>query len=239
MGMIFDGRRFADKIAEELRVEVAKLSRKPKLVTIVDQDNPASVAYTKLKAEMAKRLGIEFEINDLKSKIKNLSLDNTVDGVLLQLPYPNSDELIRLIDPKKDVDGLRGDSPYKPAVVRAVLEILKNSPRGEVVVVGSKGFVGSRLMKEIPGAMGMDKGDFDLLALLKADVIISATGRVGLIKPEMVKDGVVAIDVGYPKGDFDPSTALRASFFTPVPGGVGPVTVVMLFKNLVDAVSFE
>ena len=80
----------------------------------------------------------------------------------------------------------------------------------------------------------MDKDDFDPSTLLRADVVISATGQAGIIKPDMIKEGVIAIDVGYPKGDFDPEVAKKASFFTPVPGGVGPVTVAMLFANLLN-----
>ncbi|MEK7198960.1 MAG: hypothetical protein AAB212_03445 [Bacteroidota bacterium] len=78
----------------------------------------------------------------------------------------------------------------------------------------------------------MDKEDFDPSTLLRADVIISATGQAGLIKA--VKDGAICIDLGFPKGDFDPELAQKASFFTPVPGGVGPVTVACLFENLLS-----
>lgn len=105
---------------------------------------------------------------------------------------------------------------------------------GEVVIVGSKGEVGRRLLKLLPMAVGIDKED-SLDILKSADTIISATGQEGLITPDMAKDGVVAIDLGFPKGDFAPEVAQKASFFTPVPGGVGPVTVVSLFENLLDS----
>ncbi|HJZ06007.1 hypothetical protein A2634_01140 [Candidatus Amesbacteria bacterium RIFCSPHIGHO2_01_FULL_48_32] len=254
--MIFDGKKFAGEIEKILRDEVIKLGKRLKLVTIVDPANPASVTYTNLKAAMAARLGVDFEIqksnnkSQIKSKIQKLNVDSDVDGIMVQMPFPNAKFLIDLIDPRKDIDGLREDSPYKPAVVRAICEILisnfeflnkSQAPKSktQICVVGSKGFVGSRLMRELPGAVGMDKGDFDPSVLLRASVIVSATGQAGLIKPDMVKEGVVAIDVGYPKGDFDPEVVKKTAFFTPVPGGVGPVTVVMLFKNLVDAVLLE
>ena len=106
----------------------------------------------------------------------------------------------------------------------------------KVGVVGSEGQVGKRLVDRFSKlgfeVLGFDVGD-DLKALKKCGVIISATGQAGLIKQEMVKDGVIAIDLGFPVGDFDSSVAEKASFFTPVPGGVGPVTVVSLFENLV------
>ena len=149
------------------------------------------------------------------------------------LDKETDDFLINKIDLRKDIDGLRKGSPFKPAVVRAVLEILPT--KDNVVVVGAKGQVGSRLVKEL-GAVGMDRKNFDPSTLLGADVIISCTGQAGLIKPEMVKEGVVAIDVGYPKGDIDPGVALKARFFTPVPGGVGPVTVACLMENLVESI---
>ncbi len=251
--MIFDGVKFARQIEEELP------RKKKKLVVFVDPENMAGMKYVEMKWKMAERLGVEFEIKNLNSKVETsnnikiliskLNADPVVDGIMVQLPFPNSDELIMLIDPKKDVDGLREDSPFVPATVRAVVEILNysfsTSPlhpspefrrgnEGEIVIVGNKGSVGSGLMKWIPGAIGMDKEDFDPSALLRASVIISATGQPGLITKEMVKDGFVAIDVGYPKPEFTQEALAKASFFTPVPGGVGPVTVAMLFKNLLE-----
>lgn len=247
--MIFDGKAFAQVITSELSDEVIKLTRKLGrslcLVTIFDPENEAARKYTEIKEKKAKELGIlfeKFEIINLKFEINDqilkLNNDPNIDGIMIQLPLTGDREedlrLCRMIDPKKDVDGLNPESKTVPATVRAVLEILFTSPRGEVLVIGNKGTVGSRLMKEL-GCQGMDKEDFPSSQMLRrADVVISATGVPGLIKPEMVKPGVICIDVGYPKGDFDPSTALRASFFTPVPGGVGPVTVAMLFRNLVE-----
>ena len=252
--MIFDGRRYAWEIEKRLRDEVIKLGKKLKLVTIVDPANPASVTYTNLKAAMAARLGVQFSIYNLQFtnnfQIEELNKDPAVDGIMVQMPYPNAKFLIDLIDLKKDIDGLREGSPYKPAVVRAVLEILNTSPltpllnlgegnkRGEVVVIGSRGFVGRRLVGELK-CDGMDKEDFDSEKLKNADVIISCTGQENLIGGSMVKNGFLAIDVGYPRPEFTSDALAKASFYTPVPGGVGPVTVVMLFKNLVDAVLLE
>ena len=253
----------AEEIKSELSDEVIELikllGRKPKLVTIYDPENEGARKYTEIKEKKAGELGIQFEkfeiLNPFASRVKFLindqitkfNNDKNIDGVMIQLPLIDREtdgELCKLIDPKKDVDGLNPSAGsgqvVMPATVRAVIEILNNAPRpplnlrgGDIVVIGNKGVVGSRLMKEL-GCQGMDKEDFDPSTLLRADVIISATGVPGLIKSEMVKDGVICIDVGFPKGDFDPSIALRAAFFTPVPGGVGPVTVAMLFRNLVE-----
>lgn len=253
MTLVFDGRKFAREIEERLpRIKAT-------LAVLLDPKNDAGVRYVKMKKGMADRLGIEMRIFD-KPEIEKWNTDVSVNGIVIQLPFPNSDKLIKLIDPKKDVDGLREDSLYRPAVVRAILAVLgslqEDLLQKEVCVVGSRGFVGRRLMRElrIPFDIlrlrsgqalragtnyelrGVDKDDFDLEKVKKADVVISATGQAGLINGSMVKGGFVAIDVGYPKAEFTHSALLRASFFTPVPGGVGPVTVAMLFKNLLEKV---
>jgi methylenetetrahydrofolate dehydrogenase (NADP+)/methenyltetrahydrofolate cyclohydrolase len=208
-----------------------------------------------MKAKKAEEFGVEFEkfpitnLNNqkkIKSQILKFNRDEDVDGIIIQMPLgtKNDPELIGQIDLNKDVDGMRRESGVMPATVRAVIEILnfaKSFVGGKQIlnskyntlVVGNKGLVGARIQEEL-NCEGMDKDDFDPKKLMTADAIISATGVASLINGQMVKDGVICIDVGYPKGDFDPSTALKAGFFTPVPGGVGPVTVVSLFANLVE-----
>ncbi len=242
MTVIFDGRAMAWEIEDKVRGKAAKMGRRPRLVSFFDPADAGSVAYTKIKGRKAEELGMGFEKiqssnytnSQIKAKIRSLNADPGVDGVMIQLPFPDSAELIGEIAPEKDVDGLRADSLFMPATVRAVMEILKlaGGEDKKIVIVGNKGEVGGRLQK-ILHCQGMGKDDFDPAALLGAEVIISATGQAGLITPQMVRDGVVAIDVGYPRGDFDPAVANIAAFFTPVPGGVGPVTVAMLFANLV------
>ena len=171
------------------------------------------------------------------------------------------DEILRLIPEDKDVDGLNPDGgKFLPAVVVAVEKVMRNFKVTEqlllpmqntgygtlkLAVVGSEGVVGKALVKRFESlgckVVGVDKKkntkkdlswQKEFGKLKGCEVVISATGQAGLIKPEMVKNGVIAIDLGYPKGDFDPKVADKASFFTPVPGGVGPVTVVSLFENL-------
>lgn len=255
--MLFDGKVFAREIERQIKLKLAGGDRKYKLVTFYDPDNTGSRVYTNIKAKKAEELGIEFEkvqcsrfSDQFVSKLKSWNKNSEVNGIMVQLPISEAEKLISLIDVNKDVDGLKEDSVFLPATVKAVMEILNkvaNTPhsnlspnlgergwqvKDRMVVVGNKGEVGKRLVKVL-GCVGMDKDDFDPKVLKKAEVIISATGQNGLIKPEMVKKGVVCIDVGYPKGDFDPEISKKASFFTPVPGGVGPVTVAMLFANLI------
>lgn len=226
--MIFDGKKFAEEIISKLP------KKKAKLAIFLDPSNVSGAKYVEKKVEVGKRLGVEIVMN---------KIDGDEDGIMVQLPHPKASELISQIPPEKDVDGLREDSPFRSATVMAVLAVLGEAKRTRrdlvrLVIVGSRGFVGRKLCHEFRtanyGLVGMDKEDFDPEKIKMADVVISATGRVGLIKPDMVKDGVVAIDIGYPKGDFDPEVAKKASFFTPVPGGVGPVTVAMLFANLLN-----
>lgn len=210
--------------------------KKAKLAIFLDPSNVSGAKYVEKKVEAGKRLGVEIVMN---------KIDGDEDGIVVQLPHPRAKELIANIPPEKDVDGLREDSPFVPAVVRAVVEILGYSSKGltlqgltlqRVAVVGAKGFVGRRLMRVLPNAMGMDKDDFSSEKLKTADIIISTTGQKEIIDGSMVKDGFVAIDVGYPDPEFTPDALAKASFYTPVPGGVGPVTVAMLFKNLLESI---
>ncbi len=225
--MIFDGKAFAQDLISKLP------HKKAKLAIFLSDDNVSGARYVKIKTEIAKRLGVKIVMN---------KIDGDEDGIMVQLPHPNAQEIISKIPPEKDVDGLRDDSPFLPAAVLAVKKILtsplppllslgEGNARGEVVIVGSRGFIGRKLMQVFPMAIGMDKEDFDPEKIKDFDIIISATGQESLIKE--IKEGTICIDLGFPRGDFDPSTALRASFFTPVPGGIGPVTVACLFENLI------
>lgn len=249
MNYIFDGKEFARKIEEEVKARVNQNNRKLKLVSIYDPNNIGSRVYTNIKAKKAEELGILFDkfqitksnFQTISKYIETANDDDTVNGIMVQTPLENQQELIDLIDPRKDVDGMRDDSPFLPATVRAVLSILETAlktsnsknqfPNKNIVVIGNRGEVGKRLTKKLQ-AIGMDKEDFDVEKIKAADAVISCTGQAGLIKADMIKEGTICIDVGYPQGDFDPGAALKAGFFTPVPGGVGPVTVAMLFANL-------
>lgn len=165
------------------------------------------------------------------------------------------------INPEKDVDCLtqdnfdlleKGKPRFLPATVKAVIEVIRETRheiRGvNVCVAGASKIVGKPLaimLSNMGASVTVCRSKTTDLAeqTKKADILISATGVPSLIKPEMVKTGAVVIDVGSPKGDVDPSTGstalttspLRASFFTPVPGGVGPVTIVCLMENTLQA----
>ena len=241
--MIFDGKTVAKKIEEEL-VVLGRLEGKNLLILQCDGTEKEST-YVRLKRKMGERLGVKIGVEHLDNKedIKERLGRVEEDGVLVQLPIlgagrEETEEILSLIPVEKDVDGLNSRSEFKPAVVLAVLRILKIAgvPEGRRIgVVGAEGMAGRRLMRDLGAAgyscLGFDLGD-DLKGLLVCDTIVSATGVAGLITPEMVREDVVAIDLGFPKGEFEPAVAEKASFFTPVPGGVGPLTIVCLYENL-------
>lgn len=245
----FDGTKEAERMALFLE-ESERLLGKSLVIFQCDGRNDDSL-YVRLKREMGERLGVlvsvvyAHDLDELREMIFSANRDETVDGILVQLPLlgvsrEETEELLKLIEPSKDVDGLNPASAFTPAVVRAVeriIEIFKISSDDKVALVGAKGQVGQRLglrLTDLEIAFtGFDLGD-DLNKLKEFDVIISSTGVSGLIKAEMVSEGFVGIDLGFPKPDFNKEASEKASLLTPVPGGVGPMTIVSLYENLAD-----
>ncbi len=250
---IFDGRSFAQGIEAELALG-GRLKGK-QLVIIQADGSEEESTYVRLKREMGERLGVRVVVKivkgggEVKREIVEGNKDSKVSGVLVQLPIDGLDKtetqkIVDEIEPEKDVDGLGRNAKYLPAAVVAIEKILDFAKdRGTFVndifctigVVGSRGAVGRQLVERLRDigyvVAGFDQGD-DLGKLKMCDVVISVTGVAELIKPEMVMEGVVAIDVGYPKGDFEQGVMRKAKFFSPVPGGVGPVTVACLFTKM-------
>jgi len=265
MAIIFDGKSYARKVEDQLYHRIEKLGEKPVMATVIVGEDPASRLYVKLKREAAERIGAEMDVyefpetvslKELLRRIDHLNADKTVSGIMVQLPLPKrlkkeTDHILAHISPEKDVDGLRENSPFVPATVRAVLSILDQaktrvsiSPDAYTVVVGAKGEVGSRLIGEL-SKLGYEVGGIthqmkeeDIIKeTSSARVVVSATGDSGIIGKEYIGKGAIVIDVGSPKGDVNFNEVREiAGFITPVPGGVGPVTVVSLMGNLVDAV---
>lgn len=257
MTIIFDGREFANKKEVELKGKVTELKNKsiiPKLVSILVGEDPASSLYVSLKKRAAERIGAEAIILKLKDNekveesIQKFNNDTSVHGLMVQLPIPGLDRseaqnILNKIAAMKDVDGLREDSIFIHPTTKAVLEIIHEAgvENGSVVVVGATGMIGRTLVKELKSrgykVIECNTKTSDLkYETLKADILVSVTGREKIIKGDMVKDGAVVVDVGSPKGDveFD-EVSKKTSFITPVPGGVGPVTISCLLENLVKA----
>lgn len=259
--MIFDGKKTAEDILLNLKSKVSKYNLDINIAAILVGDDKASEIYTRLKHEAASKIGINYKIiklnenisiNNLKQEILKLNNDKNITGILIQIPLPenlalHSNELVSLIDKTKDIDGLREDSLYLPATVKAISKIIdfaiKNKKLNEnstIAIVGANGFIGkntSRLIKNEYNfkLINLDIND-DLNKLKTADCIISATGKLNLIKSEYIKNDVILVDVGAPKAEFEESCYKKAALYTPVPGGVGPMTVACLMENATEAV---
>ena len=262
---IFNGKEEADKILADLGLKTAGLDSKPGLAVILAGDNPESKIYINLKKEAAKKIGINFfeyyfketaKEKEIIDKIESLNKDNSINGILVQLPLPNSfnvEEIIGAIESIKDVDGFNSADlpPVLPSVILFIL--LKKAGVNElrkkkILALVSSDFFGNHL-KDFLNAKGI-QSDYLILnesrveeiskRTIKADIIITACGKPGLIKGEMVKEAVVLIDAGFTRsadgkirGNVDKeSVKAKASFLTPVPGGVGPLTVAFLLKNV-------
>lgn len=264
MVQIIDGRALALEHEQKLKNELSKLDKRPKVVSILIGDDPASVLYTKIKQKKAADLGIDFEVlrfkietkyTDLLDTIKQLNEDKIVNGIMVQLPIPDQflaghewEEITKLINPGKDIDGLTPNSPYLSATAKAVISILEDEQievrNKKVVIIGKSDLVGKPIAREltIMGAVitVVDRKTPNPAEVCsKADILISAAGSPYLVKKDWVKEGVVIVDVGTSElggkivGDIDPEVYQKAGTVTPSPGGVGPMTVISLMENIV------
>lgn len=254
--VIFDGRKFALRKEKVLAKRVLDLKASgiyPHLASIVVGDSPASAMYVEMKKKRAEAIGIQVsvykvplnaKVEDVISLINFLNTDPDFTGIMIQMPIPGDlakfeSDFINLIDPKKDVDGLKKDSKFLHPTSKAVIEIIEFAKgSGTICVVGATGMVGAPLVKELKKSnYKVIECDIKTTGLkgytTQADILVSATGVPDLIKADMVKKGAIVIDVGSPKGDVDfDGVSKIAEFITPVPGGVGPVTISCLLENL-------
>lgn len=264
--MILDGKKIAQEIISDLKKKIH--NQDLKLSVVLVGDNPVSLSYISQKKKMALEMGVFFEIYHFNKDIDFLNLSEKIkkivsesSGVIIQLPLPskfNIQEVLNLIPKEKDIDFLSVDSLGKfytgdfsilPPVVGAVSYIfLKNNidlKSKNVVIIGVGRLVGKPLalwmMSSGATVSILNKRTKDISFFTKnADIIISGAGEPDLIKGNMVKDGVIAIDAGSSieegkiTGDFHKeSILLKASFFSTVPGGIGPITTACLLENLV------
>lgn len=260
------------KLKEKVKKMSNIYGRVPKLVVVLVGDNPASLSYVKSKEKACQRVGIEGKTirlnkditeSELLRVIKDLNNDESVDGFIVQLPLPkhiNETTILNEVSYLKDVDGLsllnagklmnrqQGFTPATPKGVMMLLEHYDIKLRGiHAVVVGRSNIVGSPMAKLLlnqDATVTITHRYTENLAYYtkQADLIVCATGIVDIIKAEMVKDGVIIVDVGINRvgdkivGDVDfDNVKEKASFITPVPGGVGPMTISALIHNVMDA----
>ena len=261
--MIVDGRELARQRKEEVLVERQKFGALS-LGVVLATESSVTRSYVGIKKRAASDLAIDVKEYVLPDTATQREIEDAVreanqhDGVILQLPLPvgiDVEAAKNVIVLKRDVDVLSDEAfevfsnnvfPAIPPVPAAMHYILKRSNVSisgkSVVIVGRGRLVGRPaivLFKRLgANVISIDKGDSQE-PMKAADIIISGAGVAGLIKPDMVKEGVAIIDGGTSEssgkvvGDADPQCAEKASVFTPVPGGVGPIAVVEIFANLV------
>ena len=254
---VIDGKALAKQHEDALKnnLDTLKKDRNPFVVSFCNQDDPSSLKYTFMKLQKARDLGIDFIAEEfsadtpeakLAKLVKKYANNLSVDGILVQLPLPPElnpfkEELLNLIPPEKDVDGLTGKGPFLSATVKGVISILneyvKNWQGKIIAVVGATGEVGGDMILALKQMglkpLGISRRADNFAELKKAQIIISATGHENLVKPDMVSEGAVLIDVGL--GDFEEKCYDKASQYSPVTGGVGPMTVISLMENVVES----
>ena len=259
-------------VAQQISHYVERGKRAPGLAVILVGADPASQVYVASKRKSCTEIGITSKSYDLPETtteqallelIEELNQDNTVDGILVQLPLPkhiDSTKVIEKISPEKDVDGfhpynvgrlcqriptLRACTPYG---VMKLLETTGISFYGKhAVIVGASNIVGRPMALELllAGCTVTITHRFteDLASHIhQADILVVAVGKPKFIRGEWIKDGAVVVDVGINRidgklvGDVEFEIAAeRAAYITPVPGGVGPMTVAMLMQNTLSA----
>ena len=270
--MILDGKKLSLKIRSQVKEKttelIRKYNKKPHLVVILIGENPASQSYVRSKERACLKAGFESRIIrkddhiselELIEIIEDLNHDNSVHGILLQLPIPkhiNEDKVLNLISPKKDVDGFHNINiaklnkgqdalvPCTPLGITKILEEYSINPTGmHCVIIGRSQIVGKpmaalMLQRNATVTICHSKTKNIKEITKQADILIVAIGRAEMVDESYIKPGAIIIDVGINRVDgvlvgdvnFD-SVKDIAGYITPVPGGVGPMTIACLLEN--------
>ena len=274
---ILDGRALSSQFRAELQTRVAALRAQgivPRLEAIVAAQDPASLAYVRMKRSWAEKAGMEsgsWEANEhttqaeLLDQIAKLNADPKVHGVLLQHPLPkhlDEDAALLALGPDKDADGITpaslgrltaGLPGFRCATPLGIMRLLQHHQielaGRRAIVIGRSVILGkpmALMLLEANATVTIAHSRTQNLADLvrEHDIVVAAVGRAEMVKGDWLKPGAVVVDAGYNKvegrthdvGDCEyDSCAEVASWITPVPGGVGPMTVVSLLMNTVDA----
>lgn len=262
--ILLDGKIARAHYSSLLEKRIKELSFVPCLVILQVGNRTDSNSYIKAKKSFAQKVGVkEIHINfpedvgqeELIEAVKKYNQDESVNGIIIQLPLPpqiNSEIVLNLIDPKKDIDGLNCATKFLPATARGIRELIKfykiELAGKKVTVLGRSKLVGEPVAK-----MCHEEGALVTICHSKtentpqkaqdADILIVAVGKPNLVGREYVKEGQVVIDVGITRhsegqlvGDVNFNEVKDiVHMITPVPGGVGQMTVLALFENLIDA----
>lgn len=273
---ILDGKAVSLKVKESVKVradELKKFGVEPTLAVVLVGEDKASQTYVRAKEKACNEYGIKSVAhrlsenttqNELLALINVLNLDDSIHGILVQLPLPkhiDTNVVLAAIDPRKDVDGFHavnvgklvsGLDGFVPCTPLGVMEILKEygiDVAGlNAVVIGRSNIVGKPMANLLLNASATVTVAHSKTKNLKeicknADLIVAAIGKPFFLKADMVKDGAVVVDVGINRlddgrlvGDVDfDEVAPKCSYITPVPGGVGPMTIAMLLNNTILA----
>ena len=272
MGVRVNGKEIVETYRDEIRTiirdGVNKGLRVPSIKTILVGEDGGSLSYVRSQNNLCNKLGISYNCiqldkdisqKDIVDIIEKLNEDNSVDGIIIQLPLPknlNEKEITSKISYKKDIDGLtdvnmgrfyKGDKSFIPCTALGVIEMIKNTGcdiKGKhAVVIGRSNIVGkpaAQLLLNEDATVTICHSKTTNLAKIcrSADIIVAAIGKPGFVTSEFIKEGAVVIDVGTTMidnkitGDVNFFDVIRhASFVTPVPGGTGLMTTTMLIKN--------
>lgn len=260
---ILNGSDLAGYIKERQAAQVRTLRQSggviPKLAIVQAKDDPVINTYVRLKKRYGADIGIDVDIHFVEQAkipelLKNLNNDNDVHGVIVQLPLSDTtqtDEIVNLVNPHKDVDALGANAKFEPATPMAIMWLLSGynvDLRGKhILLIGRGKLVGAPLAKILTSSglevEVIDREAKDLAKHTKeADVIITATGSPAILYSDMIKQGAVVVDAGVASesgktvGDLDPAVYERDDLtITPTKGGVGPLTVCALFENVIRA----
>jgi methylenetetrahydrofolate dehydrogenase (NADP+)/methenyltetrahydrofolate cyclohydrolase len=280
MAQIIDGKKISQEIKDELKEKVASFKAQGKeaaLAVIQVGKDPASSVYVNNKKKACEYIGIRslaYELpeetteDELLSLIEKLNRDDSVNGILVQLPVPkhmDEDKIIRTISPKKDVDGFHpenvgklviGENGFVPCTPAGIIQLLKRSgieiAGKSCVVVGRSNIVGKPMallmLRENATVTIAHSRTKNLKEVCKqADILIIAIGKPQFITAEYIKEGAVVIDVGIHRNEnnklcgdvkYD-EVAEHTLAITPVPGGVGPMTIAMLMNNCVESMQMD
>lgn len=260
-------------IVDEVKDLKNKTGLVPGLAVILVGQDPASAAYVNMKKKACDRVGFYSVTHEMPSDISQAAIENTIkmmnsnpniDGILIQLPLPSqidTTKILELVEPSKDVDGfhpynvgrlttgLDGFVPCTPLGVMKLLDEYSIDVKGKnCVVVGASNIVGKPMASLLLNANATVEichifTDDLKKHTLNADILFVGVGVINLIKEEMVKDGVIIVDIGINRtndgklvGDVDfERVSKKCSYITPVPGGVGPMTIAMLLSNTLKA----
>jgi methylenetetrahydrofolate dehydrogenase (NADP+) / methenyltetrahydrofolate cyclohydrolase len=277
IGQIIDGTAIAAKLRGEVATAAAALRSSrdiaPTLAVVLVGDDPASAVYVKSKTKAAREANVDVRDHklpattsqaELMQLVAALNADPVVDGILVQLPLPphlDSDQVIRALDPAKDVDGLhplnlgylaQGRPVFVPCTPKGCMRLLREvgvDPAGQrAVVLGRSVLVGkpiALLLQNANATVTMCHSKTRDLAdeVRRADIVVAAIGRPEMVLGDWIKPGATVLDVGINRtaegklvGDVQFTTAIQhAHAITPVPRGVGPMTIACLLENTVEA----